>query len=102
MKAVLSIFSFAMLSTIVRSFSVQSSKLAHRTTIGGSSTRRMSTPAGADTSIVETCRQKIAAALETEDVKVTGAIYVAYRGTLISLQVLLQCSFILISCDNDF
>ena len=31
----------------------------------------MSTPGG-DTSIVEICRSKIAAALETEDVKVTG------------------------------
>ncbi|KAL3791699.1 hypothetical protein HJC23_003956 [Cyclotella cryptica] len=87
MKAILSILSFIMLSKIVHSFSVQSSKVAERTIVGALSTRWMSTPAGADTSIVETCRQKIAAALETEDVKVTGA-YDDPNGSHISVEVI--------------
>lgn len=62
-----------MLSSFARSFSIQSSRLVARQNAGAATARWMSTPSGADTSIVETCRSKIAAALETEDVKVTGA-----------------------------
>ena len=43
----------------------------------------MSTPAGAN-SIVETCRQKIVVALETDDVKVTGAVFL--------IELLLLCN----------
>jgi hypothetical protein len=57
----------------------------------------MSTPAGAN-SIVETCRQKIVVALETDDVKVTGATFLI---EIALLQVFLLSSFILIYCDNE-
>lgn len=66
------LISFIMLSSFARSFSTQSSRLIARQYAGAATSRWMTTPAGADTSIVETCRSKIAAALETEDVKVTG------------------------------
>ena len=70
MKAILTTLSFIMLSTFVHSFSAQSRKLAQ-----AMPTRlMMSTPAGAN-SIVETCRQKIVVALETDNVKVTGAMF---------------------------
>ncbi|KAL7474987.1 hypothetical protein ACHAW6_000924 [Cyclotella cf. meneghiniana] len=84
MKATLTTFSFIMLSTFVHSFSAQSRKLAQTMP-----TRlMMSTPAGAN-SIVETCRQKIVVALETDDVKVTGA-YDDPNGSHISVEVTSQ------------
>ncbi|KAL9187176.1 hypothetical protein ACHAXT_010896 [Thalassiosira profunda] len=50
------------------------------------STRWMSSPTDAETSVVETCRSKIAAALETEDVKVVGA-YDDPNGSHIAIEV---------------
>jgi hypothetical protein len=72
MKAIEAILSLAMFSSFARSFSIQSSRLLARQNTGSVAARWMSTPAGSETSIVETCRSKIAAALETDDVKVTG------------------------------
>ena len=72
MKTIQPLLSAIMLSSFARSFSVKSSRLVARQNASIVTARWMSTPAEADTSIVETCRSKIAAALETEDVKVTG------------------------------
>jgi len=76
MRAVKTVLSLTMLSTFARSFTIQSNRLVvSRPSICTITSRLMSTPSGADTSIVEQCRSKIAAALETEDVKVTGKLH---------------------------
>jgi len=48
--------------------------------------RSMSTTEGDETSIVDTCKEKIVKALETDDVKVTGA-YDDPNGSHISIEV---------------
>lgn len=71
--AVLSMLSITMFASLARSFTTQSVKLTGRSS--GAAARWMSAPTGVDgPTIVDTCRQKIAVALETEDVKVTGEL----------------------------
>ncbi|KAL7538504.1 hypothetical protein ACHAWF_010598 [Thalassiosira exigua] len=53
---------------------------------GSTTARFLSSPSSPDTSVVETCRSKISAALETDDVKVIGA-YDDPNGSHISVEV---------------
>lgn len=79
----------AMFASAVRSFAVRSSSLS------GLCARRLATPPTTirylssnppDTTVVQTCTDKIKTALETESVKVTGA-YDDPNGSHISIQV---------------
>ena len=77
----IAIAAITMLSSAVRAFSSRSSaavvRLSSASFVGRAAVttttfRPMSSGGEPDTSVVETCRQKIQDALETKDVKVTG------------------------------